>query len=218
MLLRRHLVAALVLTCGGIAWAADSDEVKLFNGKDLGNWTYVLQDSNVKMEDVWSVEDGVIICKGRPAGYIRTKDDYENYVLTLEWRWKPGTNGGNSGVLLHSSSPGAIGVWPKSLEVQLGAGDAGDFWVIGETIEVENAADRVKGRRHLNLTDGSEKPLGEWNTMEITAHGDEVTVKVNGELVNKATKLSATKGAISLQSEGAEIHFRNIVLKPVHGE
>ncbi len=188
--------------------------VKLFNGRDMSGWTYFLNDEKAKMEDVWSVEDGAIICKGKPAGYIRTKDDYENYVLTLEWRWKPGSTGGNSGVLVHTSTPKALGVWPKSIEVQLATGNAGDFWVIGTDLDVENEAERKKDRRHLNLTDNSEKPAGEWNKMEVTCKGDQIIVKVNGDLVNHATNCTVTKGAISLQSEGAEVHFRKVELRP----
>jgi hypothetical protein len=99
--------------------------------------------------------------------------------------------------------------------VQLGSGDAGDFWVIGTTLEIEKPEGRIEDRRHKNLTDGSEKPLGEWNKMEITCHGDEITVKVNGDLVNHATKLSQSKGAIGLQSEGAPIEYRDIQLRPL---
>jgi hypothetical protein len=157
----------------------------------------------------------VLICKGTPPGYLRTEKAYGDYVLTLEWRWPVGSAGGNSGVLVHTSDPGAIGIWPKSIEAQLGHGNAGDIWVIGTTVEVENAAERVQGRRHLNLTDDSEKPIGEWNHYEIVCRGDELTLKVNGVVVNRATKGSVTRGAICLQSEGAEIHFRNICLSPL---
>lgn len=191
--------------------AAGEKPQELFNGKDLTGWTYHLDRPDVKMEDVWSVKDGVLHCKGKPAGYLLTKkDDFENYVLTLEWRWPE--KGGNNGVLVHVTKPGALGVWPKSLEVQLANGEAGDFWVIGTTIDVKNAEKRRQDRRHLNLSDGDEKPLGEWNTMEITCRGDEVLVKVNGKLVNHATNVSQTKGAIALQSEGTPIEFRHIRL------
>jgi hypothetical protein len=162
------------------------------------------------------VQRGVLVCKGRPAGYLTTKrSDFENYKLSLQWRWPQGSKGGNSGVLVHVGKPGALGVWPTSIEVQLHAGNAGDFWVIGTSLEVENAEKRRKGRRHLNLTDDSEKPVGEWNTMEIVCQGDEISVRVNGDLVNRATRCSVSKGAIALQSEGTEIHYRNVVLTPL---
>jgi hypothetical protein len=205
------LAAAGLLAMAASPAAAD-DTTALFNGKDLTGWTYHLDKPDVPMEDVWSVKDGVLMCKGQPAGYLLTKkNDYQNYVLTLEWRW-PG-QGGNNGVLVHVTEPGELGVWPKSLEVQLENGNAGDFWVIGTTIEIEHPEGRIEGRRHINLSDGDEKPLGEWNKLEITCRGDEVLVKVNGKLVNHATHLSQTKGAIALQSEGTPIEFRKIKLK-----
>lgn len=195
--------------------AAEPATIELFNGKDLTGWTYELADKNAKMEDVWSVEDGVLKCTGKPSGYLRTLADYENYVLAVEWRWPPGTPGGNNGVLVHVSTPGALGIWPKSIEVQLAKDDAGDFWIIGTELDVENEAERKQDRRHLNLTDGSEKPMGEWNQIEITCKGSEVIVKVNGDLVNHATHCSVTSGAIALQSEGAPIEYRNIRLTPL---
>jgi 3-keto-disaccharide hydrolase len=192
--------------------AAEQNPMALFNGHDLAGWTYHLAKPDVKMEDVWSVKDGILLCKGKPAGYLVTKkNDFENYVLTVEWRW-PG-KGGNNGVLVHATKPGVLGVWPQSLEVQLQSGDAGDMWVIGTTLEIENPQGRIEGRRHINLTDDSEKPLGEWNTMEITCRSDEITVKVNGQLVNHATKLSQHKGAIALQSEGTPIEYRKVELQ-----
>lgn len=223
-----------VLSCiaaglGPPAHAQDPGDIVLFNGKDLEGWTAVLgeprgkdkdQAKKVKPEDVWSVKDGVLVVQGRgkPSGYIRTtRDDFENYALRLQWRFPAGSPGGNSGVLLHTSTPGALGVWPKSLEAQLNHQNAGDIWVIPEstTCVIENAAERVKGRRHLNLTDDSEKPIGEWNDYEITCQGDEITIKVNGVLVNHVTKCSVTKGAICLQAEGADIEFRNVRLTPL---
>lgn len=188
----------------------------LFNGKDLANWQWVSDKKDSRMEDVWSIKEGVLFCAGNPRGYIRTKNEnYENYTLTVEWRWPKNGKGGNNGVLVHTTTPGALGVWPKSIEVQLASGNAGDFWVIGTDLDVPNEEQRKQGRRHLNLTDDSEKPLGQWNQMIITCKGDEVLVKVNGELVNHATNCTVTKGAISLQSEGAPIQFRKVELKPL---
>lgn len=202
----------MVCVASMTALRALADEpVLLFNGKDLAGWTYHLNKPDVKMDDVWSVEDGVLRCKGQPAGYLLTKkNDFENYVLELEWRWPE--KGGNNGVLVHVTEPGALGVWPKSLEVQLADKEAGDFWVIGTTIEIDKPEGRIKDRRHINLSDGDEKPLGKWNKMEITCRGDEVLVKVNGKLVNHAKKVSQTKGAIALQSEGTPIEYRNVKL------
>lgn len=213
----------LTLSAGATAAAEDDAKtVQLFNGKDLTGWTHYLWDPKAKQQDtttpasaVWTVEEGVLKCKGRPTGYLRTDKEFENYKLEVQWRWEPETAGGNSGVLVHTTTPNALGQWPKSIEVQLFRGNAGDFWVIGTTLDVPDADQRRQGRRHLNLTDDSEKPIGEWNTMEVICQGNEITVHVNGDLVNHATNCSATHGAISLQSEGAPVQFRKVALTPL---
>ena len=103
---------------------------------------------------------------------------------------------------------------------------AGDFWCIVQDITVPDMVKRRgpkenwgivegKGRRILNLTDGSEKPVGEWNRMTIECVGDSVKVWVNGDLVNHGTKCTATKGQLALQAEGAEVEFRKLDLTPI---
>jgi hypothetical protein len=205
------LIAATFLS------AADGSVIPLFNGQNLDGWTFDLKE-DVEPSTVWSVQDGVLVCIGKPAGVIRTKGAYGDYELTVEWRWPTGSNGGNSGVLLHASSPRQLDIWPKSIEAQLGAGDAGDFWTIGETIEVSADRKPPEDRRIVNLTDGSEKSFGEWNTMRIRCEGSSVSVWVNVDKVNEGTRCSATRGAVCLQSEGAEIHFRKVELLPLPGK
>lgn len=60
-----------------------------------------------------------------------------------------------------------------------------------------------------------EKPVGEWNTLEVIADGDTITNILNGKIVNKGTKCSHSKGKILFQSEGAEVFFRRIELVPL---
>jgi hypothetical protein len=220
MPLRSPLAALLFLAVATPLPAAAP--VALFNGEDLSGWTPYLwnpkaraQDTITPASDVWSVKDGILRCKGKPTGYLRTVNEHEDYKLEVEWRWPVGTTSGNNGVLVHVTAPNAGGQWPKSIEVQLAMGDAGDFWVIGTTINVVDAEKRRDGRRHLNLTDGSEKPAGEWNKMVIEALGDEIKVWVNGDLVNHATDASQSRGAIALQSENAAIEFRSVTLTPL---
>jgi putative membrane-bound dehydrogenase-like protein len=187
------------------------EPVTLFNGKDLQGWTYHLSDPNVAMGDVWSVKDGLLTCKGQPAGYIRTLADYTNYVLTLEWKFDP-KKPGNSGVLLRMT--GKDKVWPKSIEAQLMSRNAGDIWNIDEVPMMVDPA-RTEGRRTAKLQPCNEKPLGEWNTYEITLNRGELRLVVNGILQNWAHWCEEVPGKICLQSEGAEIIFRNIVLRPI---
>ena len=201
-----RLVFLSLLPCIVLA----AEPVALFNGKNLEGWTFDVIDPEVKPDAIWSVADGVLICKGRPPGVMRTEKEYSNYEITVEWRWPQGGKPGNSGLLVHASKPRERFIWPKSLEVQLASSNAGDFWMIGETVTVADSTQI--DRRWMKLSASSEKPPGEWNTMKVRCKNDTITVWVNGVLMNEGTGLTATKGAICLQSEGAEIHFRKVEL------
>jgi hypothetical protein len=191
------------------------NEKWLFNGKDLDGWTAFVPDLAAKQQDqasVWSVEDRVLVCKGNPVGYIRTKDKYTNFVLRLQWRFSPVTKqAGNSGVLVRMV--GEDKVWPKSVEAQLQSGNAGDFWNIGDFVMTADPA-RTSGR-NTKKTHGAERPVGEWNEYEIVVNKGDVILRVNGEELNRATAVEEVAGYICLQSEGAEIHFREIRLAPL---
>jgi hypothetical protein len=186
-------------------------EVRIFNGRDLSGWTAFLP-GGAAMHDVWRVEDGILICRGQPVGYLRTTDDFANYVLRLQWRFDPVTKkAGNSGVLLRMV--GEDQVWPRSVEAQLHSGNAGDFWCIGD-FPMKTEPARVRGR-NTRKTHFAERPIGEWNDYEIIVDGGSVVLKVNGQIVNEAWDVKEIPGKICLQSEGAEIHFRNIRLAPI---
>ncbi|GMU93789.1 MAG: hypothetical protein AMXMBFR4_28470 [Candidatus Hydrogenedentota bacterium] len=193
---------------------AAADAVQLFNGQDFEGWKLFIPDENVDPKTVWEIRDGVIHCKGKPAGYMRTTTEYENYKLTFEWRWPEG--GGNSGLLMHIQ--GEDKVWPKSIEGQLMSRNAADFYVIDGTefkehIEHVKAINKPDERRVPKKTDSNEKPLGEWNTYEAVCDGNTIKLYVNGLLQNEATDANVSKGYIGLQSEGTPIEFRNIVLE-----
>ncbi len=216
--MRPVLTSAVIVAAWATIAPAEESSLPLFNGKDLSGWTSVQDTARGNEASPWSVADGVLRCSGRPVVYLKTERVFADYVLTLQWRWPAGTAGGNNGVLVHATTPRTLGIWPKSIEVQLHKGNAGDLWVIGTDLDVPDEAARKTDRRYRNLTDGSEKPIGEWNRMEITCKGNTIRVKVNGELVNEATNVSVTRGAIGLQSEGSPIEFRDIVLKPLKTE
>ena len=200
----------------------------LFNGKNLAGWHADVpamdkQDPAVKTPFI--IRNGLLVSLGRPGGHLITDARYKNYRLEIEYRFagKPG----NCGALVHVSTPRALyDMFPKSIEVQMMHSNAGDFWCIEEDIVVPDMEKRrgpkekwgVNGdklRRIPNLTDGSEKPLGEWNAMTIECLGDEVKVWVNGDLVNHGFKATATHGRIALQAEGAEVEFRKVQLTPI---
>jgi hypothetical protein len=189
------------------------EKIVLWNGKDFAGWKLFVPDPAHDVTKTWSINEAVIRCEGRPAGYMRTEADYANYLFHVEWRWPE--RGGNSGVLVHTSGPDVV--WPKSLECQLASENAGDFWVIGgiETKEHSQGGKRVGDRRTTKLKKSSEKPLGQWNSYDIICKDDWVVVLANGVLQNVATRCSVTSGKICLQSEGAQIEFRNIYVEPL---
>lgn len=212
---RTFAVLIIALFVCNAARAAEGD-VQLFNGKDLTGWSAHFNDPNPKIHDVWSVKEGGILhCKGQPIGYIYTDKDYTSYKLKLEWRGvgKPG----NSGVLLRVQEPHKV--WPKSIEAQLQSRNAGDIWNIDQ-FPMTVAEDRTEGRHTKKIHETNEKPVegGEWNTYEITLDGPNLELKVNGLVQNRATNCQIIPGKIALQSEGAEIEFRNIVLTPLPDE
>ena len=199
----------------------------LFNGTDLSGWHSDIphRDKNPDAKATFIVRDGNLVSLGRPGGHLITDAQYANYRLHVEYRFagKPG----NCGVLAHASTPRALyKMFPKSVEVQMNHQHAGDFWCIVEDITVPDMVKRRgpkknwgitegKARRILNLTDGSEKPPGEWNRMVIECVGDAIKVWVNGDLVNHGTKCTASKGQIALQAEGSEVEFRKLDLTPI---
>lgn len=203
------------------ATPAAEGAVRLFNGEDLQGWSHVLVGDDVTREEVWSVSDGVLICKGQPFGYLFTKDSYQDFTLNFEWRWPEGKEPGNSGVLLRIAGE-PNGFMPTCVEAQLKSGSAGDIWAFFGA-KVEGDPQRMaEVKDHKDLKDfigvkamkQAEKPVGEWNHYEIKVSGGDVELKINGELVNRASGLDVLSGPVGFQSEGAEIHFRNIELKP----
>src|SRR5205823_1694497 len=117
----------LFLICSRCASTRAAEPIQLFNGKDLSNFEWVSSKPDVKMDDVWSMHDGILHCKGTPAGYIKTKDQYTNFILHVEWRF---IKEGNGGVLIRKTGPDKV--WPKSIECQLQSKNAGDFWNIDD--------------------------------------------------------------------------------------
>ena len=204
--------------------ASERQPQSLFNGTDLSGWHVDVpaMDTSARVRNPFIVRNGMLVSLGEPRGHIITDSSYRDYRLEVEYRF-PGTPG-NSGVLVHASTPRALyGMFPRSIEVQMESGNAGDFWCILEDIRVPDMERRRgppaqwgttegKARRILNLTDNSEKPVGEWNTMVIEAVGRAIRVWVNGDLVNDGSDATADHGQIALQSEGSEVEFRKLTL------
>jgi hypothetical protein len=182
------------------------DVIQLFNGKDLGDWVFILKDPSVDPLKVFTVRDGLIHITGAPFGYMRTNKSYSEYKLHAEWRWP--TEATNSGIFIHAQLPDTI--WPRCFECQLAAGNAGDF-VCANGSDMNEHIDKTK-KSVKKMNPSNEKAVGEWNTMEVICKASTLEVFINGVLQNKATGASSSKGFICLQSEGKDIEFRNLIL------
>jgi hypothetical protein len=208
------LIIFLLVTSGtGIAQSKEniqtkpeSENIRLFNGKDLSNWEFKLKDPAIDPSTVFTVQNGVIHISGNPFGYMRTKDIYSDYKLHVEWRWP--VEATNSGVFVHAQKPDTI--WLKCVECQLKAGSAGDF-VLMNGADMNERTDKSK-TSVKKMADSSEKPTGEWNTMEVICKSNTIEVFVNAVLQNRGTNVSVSKGSICLQSEGKDVEFRNVYL------
>ncbi len=165
----------------------------------LDGWQFFCEEPETKCGAVWQLKDGVLVCRGIPKGYISTQKEYTDFVLRLEWRWPAGKKPGNGGVLIRTT--GQDKIWPRSLEAQINAGQAGDFWGL-DGFHLEGPAERSKSLQHeqfgklVNVAKSAdvEKPAGQWNQYEITAQGDTVTLKINGKVVNRATRCDVGGG------------------------
>lgn len=184
-----------------------------------------------------------------PFGYISTEDAYRNYHLSLEYRWgkerfapRSGVKR-DSGLLYHAVGPDVV--WTTDVETQIQEGDTGDFYFLGEppniapgalrssagTVAVDSAGTKYQPGGELIDNEGGltkshtmDSRTG-WNRVEVIVDRDNVTVVVNGEVVNRASNLRRVEdgiviplkeGKIALQAEGAEIFYRNVQIKPLH--
>jgi len=230
----RDMKSFLILAaCAGTALGSTSrcasppQPQRLFNGRDLTGWHVDVPaaDSSVTVRSPFVVRKGLLVSLGEPRGHLLTDSSYRDYRLEIEYRFAAAP--GNAGVLVHASTPRALyGMFPRSIEVQMEHGNAGDFWCILEDLQVPDMERRRgppsqwgttegKARRIRNQTADAEKPVGEWNTMVIEAVGRSIRVWVNGDLVNDGSDATADRGRIALQSEGSEVEFRKLSLTPI---
>jgi hypothetical protein len=189
----------------------------LFNGRDLAGWRPMVNDDHT-----WTVRDGTIVCSGHPNGLLRSDRQYENFIAHLEWMHiEPG---GNSGFYIWADSPPVDGRLPKAIEIQIleldwvglntrpGNPPPPIAYVHGELIPVAGfrfVADTPRGTRSMSIENRA-KGRGQWNSYTVAAIDGVVKLAVNGKFVNGVTQASQKKGYLGLQSEGAEIHFRNL--------
>ena len=173
-------------------------------------------------EDTWSKRKNILVCKGEPIGVMRSEKQYENFILHIEWmHTEPG---GNSGVFVWSdASPAEKSRLPNGVEVQMLELDwvrintkdgveppiayvHGELFGVGG---VTTVPDNPRGTRSKSVENRC-KGKGEWNIYDVVCVDGVIKLSVNGKFVNGISQSTQKKGYICLESEGAEIHFRNI--------
>lgn len=194
----------------------------LFNGKDLSGWYAWLQSKgrNNDPENIFTVQDGILHDMGKELGYIMTQKSYGNFhfVVEFKWgekKWPPRENTKrDSGICYNIPDDDPDNIWPQSVECQIQEGDVGDFWLLGySTIQVDGKQNPPLNHSQIVKKQDGEKPTGEWNTVEVISFNGKCVHIVNGVVVNYGENSSLTGGRILLQSEYAEIYYRNIRLR-----
>lgn len=216
--------SALLPFANGAAAARPSAPMRLFNGKNFDGWYTFIQGEGKNRDPlgVFKIEpDGVIHVSGEKFGYLGTEKEYDNYRFTVEFKWgekkwPPRQNDKRDAGILYSCV-GADKVWMESLECQIQEGDCGDMWLTagaGGKPALTVKGKRYEGGRVEKFAD-YEKPKGEWNQVTVVCDGANIQHFINGKMNMEGSNASLTRGRINLQSEGAEIYYRNITLEPL---
>jgi hypothetical protein len=217
--IRINSLALVLVACTTCALA---EETVLFNGKDLDGWTFEVSpdEKNPKpVKEVWVVKQGLLISTGACTGFLKHKGEFENYVLTFDWRsMQLNRNGvaisGAGSVFVHASDEIGSFRYPKSVEIQIFNDPGSVYFRDVEPFSKTNWAFRAP-----DFADDVEKEMGEWNQTKVICRGNRLTVLLNGTPINQVEGLNRTKGSIALQSQRsafqAPSYYRNIRVSPL---
>jgi hypothetical protein len=203
------------LVCAALA-ACASTPAPLFGADGLDAWELVTTPAAAMDAVLQVMPGGVTALAGKPAGFIATRASYANYRLHAEWRWSG--KAGNGGLLLHIASGPRDGVWPLSLQVQTKHGFAGDLLPMAGAGFAEpltskpGAYPAIKGHTGAD----SERPAGEWNSMDVVSRDGTVEVTINGVPQNRISGAEPRAGRIGFQFEGTPYELRNVSITPLN--
>jgi hypothetical protein len=216
-----RLVIVLAVLIGAVALVAGGDAAvgELFDGKDLSGWELLSPDKTATLATVARVTpEGVLSLTGKPIGYLATTRSFKDYRLRVEYRWAEGASPtSNGGVLVHiASGPIDRDTWPLCLQIQTKRSRVGDLLPMAGAAFAEALTSAPGKTPQLDRRQAdSEKPLGEWNTIEVVCRGDAIEVSVNGVAQNRVTRSRPAEGRIGLQLEGAPFDIRRVTLTPL---
>jgi hypothetical protein len=182
------------------------EPISLLEPKSLqtDEWVFVSEEKTPALSETWTIAnedaDPILVCKGMPYGYLRTRRAYDDFEMELEWRFPHDVNG-NSGILLYTAADPKV--WPKAIQIQLHQPVAGSVFPSGDARcdnELRNIPDLAR-------------PVNQWNVCRISSIAGTISVEINGKQVGEVTGCRPSSGAIGLQSEGSEVHFRRIRIR-----
>jgi len=214
-------IIAAILICSAFAKIISAQEIispasriELFNGTNFDGFTFCMKNDAGPMK-TWSVTNGMIHCNGSAIGYLRTKQSYSNYVVTVEWRFvKVEPKKDNTGVLVHMQSPDKV--WPMCVQNQGKSGRQGDLFVMAGAECKEHLALGKDANTPVAFTGPSaENAVGEWNTNVTICAGNTVEAIINGKSLNKISECTISNGFVGIQSEGADFEIRTMYLEPL---
>ncbi len=196
--------------------------VALFNGKDLKGWNTFLRNigKNNDPNNNFTIEDGVLHVIGKDLGYAVTENGFSNFHFKVEFKWgekkwPPRENEKrDAGICYNISVNEPDSIWPQSIECQIQEGDVGDFWLLGfSTIKVKGIENVPANHTRMIKQKDAEKPYGQWNIVEVISYNGKCVHIVNGVVVNAGEEASVKEGKILLQSEYAEVYYRNPMIR-----
>jgi hypothetical protein len=211
----------------GVAQAQDPGFTTLFNGKDLTGWVYGRRAGGAenKTGKGYQVENGVLFTTKEDGGNLFTEKEYSDFVFRFEFKL---TENANNGIGIRAPLEGDAAY--VGIEIQV-LDDGGSQYTNLKPAQYHGSIYQM-----FPATRGHQKPVGEWNSEEITVKGRLITVKLNGvtitsgnlddvkdeELLKTHRDMSKpegsrgianTKGHVGFLGHGARVEFRNIRIK-----
>lgn len=163
--------------------------------------------------ETWSSQGDDFLCTGKPKCYLHTKTPYGDGTIRFDYKFEPDPKitdpaklaGHNTGVLLFIQEPHAV--WPKSIEVQGKHSEMGQLRPNGGAVAIEF-------QDSPDVRESARKPVGEWNSVEITTKAGAITASINGQVVAVGQPGELTSGLIGLQAEGHRLRYRHLRFAP----
>ncbi len=185
--------------------AVESGFVSLFNGKDLDGWV-------IENNGQFAAQDGMLVVN-KGTGWLRSAKQYGDFVLKIDFRFLE--EKANSGIFVRtaSTSHDDDNGWPDNgYQVQCMDTIGGPNEKPCGTM-IPYGAPPYQSESDLETLAKVFRPTGQWNSYEITCQGENLTVKLNGAVITKATDIKHLRGHIGIQGEHGRVQFRNLRIK-----